>query len=309
MGNKQTIIPPESHRSDREIARQLIESKRLRSVHFSDSIGGSSAPKSSRSEDGSDGESPSLRAKDLRSNLMRQQKDRDPLFYYEIVKVLGVGSMGSVAMVRKRDETIGGSARRKLVDTIKRQKRNDDCYKIPVLGDCFRYCMENQEERSSSHGDIFEESLRTDHSYDGNESSRSTTSLHKAVTYALKSIHLNRVQDKVFIDELKNEIEILKSLDHPHIVRPIETFVHRNQLFIVMELCSGGDLYSRDPYTEDEAARIVESILSAVAFMHEKKIVHRDLKYENILFANETQQSEIKLIGEFTKVACAGIWI
>jgi calcium-dependent protein kinase len=63
-----------------------------------------------------------------------------------------------------------------------------------------------------------------------------------------------------------------------------------------MELCSGGDLYSRDPYTEDEAARIVGSILSAVSFMHHKKIVHRDLKYENILFANSSPMAEIKLI-------------
>ena len=84
--------------------------------------------------------------------------------------------------------------------------------------------------------------------------------------------------------------------DHPHIVRPIETFVYRNALHIVMELCSGGDLYSRDPYIEDEAARIVGSILSAVSFMHDKQIVHRDLKYENILFVNDDPRAEIKLI-------------
>ena len=63
-----------------------------------------------------------------------------------------------------------------------------------------------------------------------------------------------------------------------------------------MELCSGGDLYTRDPYTEDEAARIVGSIISAVSFMHDRQIVHRDIKYENILFANDSPMSEIKLI-------------
>jgi len=116
------------------------------------------------------------------------------------------------------------------------------------------------------------------------------------LTYALKSIHLNRVTDKIFIDELRNEIEILKSLDHPHIVRPIESFIHRHQLFIVMELCDGGDLYSRDPYTEEDAARIVGSIVNAVSYMHRRNIVHRDLKYENILFVNESPRAEIKLI-------------
>lgn len=89
---------------------------------------------------------------------------------------------------------------------------------------------------------------------------------------------------------------VLKNLDHAHIVKAIETFEYRNQIFIVQELCSGGDLYGRDPYTEDQAARIVSSILSAVAYMHSKNVAHRDLKYENILFVDNSPQSEIKLI-------------
>jgi len=46
-----------------------------------------------------------------------------------------------------------------------------------------------------------------------------------------------------------------------------------------MELCTGGDLYARDPYTEEEAARIASALLSAVSFMHARGITHRDLKY------------------------------
>lgn len=112
----------------------------------------------------------------------------------------------------------------------------------------------------------------------------------------MKSIHLSRLADNSYIDELKNEVEILKSLDHPHVVRAIETFEHRNQIFVVMECCSGGDLYSRDPYTEDEAARIVTALLNAIAYMHARGICHRDIKYENILFASEDPRAEIKLI-------------
>ena len=117
-----------------------------------------------------------------------------------------------------------------------------------------------------------------------------------SIEYAMKSIHLSRVTDESFVTELKNEISILKQLDHPHIVRPIETFEHRNQIFIVMELCSGGDLYSRDPYSEEEAARIVSSILSAIAYMHSRNTAHRDLKYENVLFSSPSLTAEIKLI-------------
>jgi calcium-dependent protein kinase len=66
--------------------------------------------------------------------------------------------------------------------------------------------------------------------------------------------------------------------------------------FLSQELCSGGDLYSRDPYTEEESARITSSILSAVSYMHSKGIIHRDLKYENILFVDNNPRAEIKLI-------------
>ena len=110
-------------------------------------------------------------------------------------------------------------------------------------------------------------------------SNDSTYEMH----YAMKSIHLNRLKDEVYRLELRNEVEILKSLDHPHIVRPIETFEHHRQLYMVMEVCEGGDLYSRDPYTEEQAARIVESILSAAAFMHARGVVHRDLKYGELM--------------------------
>lgn len=63
-----------------------------------------------------------------------------------------------------------------------------------------------------------------------------------------------------------------------------------------MELCTGGDLYARDPYGEEEAARITSAILSAVSYMHSKGIIHRDLKYENILFVDNSPRSEVKLI-------------
>jgi calcium-dependent protein kinase len=91
-------------------------------------------------------------------------------------------------------------------------------------------------------------------------------------------------------------VEILKTLDHPNIVRAFETFDYHGRLYIVMELCSGKDLYSRDPYTEAEAKRIITSLLEAITYLHAKGIVHRDLKYENIMFVDETPDAEIRLI-------------
>jgi serine/threonine protein kinase len=277
-----------------------------------------SSPSFSRVRTNSTGSLTKFNSSDLRSNLTREQLDRDPLFFYEVVKTLGVGSMGSVARVKKRTSAVGGSARKDMQDAVKQQKRNRDCLKIPIIGGLFRFCIDGDLRHkrntgtsgsgssafssilgvkadlvTSSHNDsasvnesIREGSVRSEHS--------GTTS--SEITYAMKSIHLSRVTDDAFVTELKNEIDILKKLDHPHIVRAIETFEHRNQIFIVMELCSGGDLYSRDPYTEEQAARIVSSCLSAIAYMHSKNVVHRDLKYENILFVNESPTAEVKLI-------------
>lgn len=249
-------------------------------------------------------------------------KDRDPLFYYNIDKIVGVGSMGSVAVVSKREDAVGGSSRKNIVESFRRHQKQEKCFRTPLLGPLFRFCVEDigigrHKSHSSGHKstdsdsssisflssltaskrDLFTASERS--AVSDCEDSRSQRS-YGEMKYAMKSIHLNRITDETFVEELQNEIMILKQMDHPHIVRydwvcvfshytwaqspiltprlfhrPIETFNHRNQVFVVMELCTGGDLYTRDPYTEEEAARIISSILSAVSYMHLKGIVHR----------------------------------
>ena len=77
-------------------------------------------------------------------------------------------------------------------------------------------------------------------------------------------------------------VEILKDLDHPNIVRCLETYSYKLRWYILLELCSGGDLYTRDPYTEAEAQAMVRSLLEALAYLHARQIVHRDLKFENV---------------------------
>jgi len=114
--------------------------------------------------------------------------------------------------------------------------------------------------------------------------------------YAIKTVILSRVSD-TFIKELRNEIDVLRSLHHPNIVKAYETYEENiGNISIVMDFCSGGDLYTRQPYSERESARIIEKLLSAIAFMHSKNVSHRDIKFENIMFASTKPTAEIKLI-------------
>jgi calcium-dependent protein kinase len=100
--------------------------------------------------------------------------------------------------------------------------------------------------------------------------------------YALKSIIVDRVSD-IFLEELRNDISILRTLDHPNIVRLHEVYSYKKQIYLIMDLCVGGDLYSRVPYSERQAARYMAQLVSAVCYMHEHGVVHRDLKWENIM--------------------------
>jgi calcium-dependent protein kinase len=95
--------------------------------------------------------------------------------------------------------------------------------------------------------------------------------------------------------EIRNEIDILRRLDHPNIIRLYETFEESNNIYLVLELCSGGDLYERT-YTEADTILVIQQLLRAVSYLHEKNIIHRDLKFENILFENKSRNAGIKLI-------------
>jgi len=235
------------------------------------------------------GSNKNIKSPSLRSNLTRQHKDRDPLAYYEVTKLLGEGSMGSVARIRKRSSVIGGSARYNMQERRKMQQKVQTCFSLPLVGGFFEHCFKGKADalvtKASMHSR--EESGGTEatskSAFSYSSRAGDTTSTTSEQNYAMKSIFYKHLNNEAFIDELKNEIEILKTLDHPHIVRVIETFEHSShrQLFVVMELCSGGDLYVRDPYTEEQAARITAAILNAIAYMHDRGVVHRDLKYEN----------------------------
>ena len=249
-----------------------------------------SSPWTSERSELSDGPIPTLQ-----SSLMRTQVKRDPLRFYEVIKVIGEGSIGSVSKVQKRSSALGGSARSDFVLTERRLK----CcfgFRLPFFTgkrDAFDESANDIDKNTTT-----ENSTATTRKkkYETKKSTSSMISYgHKELIFALKTIHLDKVRNPSLKLEMMNEIAILQNLDHPNIVKAIETFDYSNQMFLLLELCNGGDLYARDPYTEEQANDIVRSILDAIGYMHSRGITHRDLKYENIMFASPTSNA-VKII-------------
>jgi calcium/calmodulin-dependent protein kinase I len=96
-----------------------------------------------------------------------------------------------------------------------------------------------------------------------------------------------------------DEVAILASLNHPHIVPLIDFFDEKDCYFIVMELMSGGDLFDRigkkKTYSEADARDLIVKMLKAVAYCHQRKIAHCDMKPKNLLLMSEDNDSFIKL--------------
>ena len=106
------------------------------------------------------------------------------------------------------------------------------------------------------------------------------------------------------INEIVNEIEILKNLDHPNIVKIFEFFIEADGYYIITEYCDGGELYQaiklKGFFSENIAANIIYQVFNAMNYCHNTiKVIHRDLKPENIMIEsidNETGYYNIKII-------------
>jgi calcium-dependent protein kinase len=95
----------------------------------------------------------------------------------------------------------------------------------------------------------------------------------------------------------------MKLVDHPNIVKLYEFFEDSDNFYLVTELCSGGPLFDeiikKESFSENEAANIMQQLLSAIAHCHLRKIVHRDVKPENLLIdVNEKDSTKynVKII-------------
>lgn len=127
---------------------------------------------------------------------------------------------------------------------------------------------------------------------------------------ACKVVPVRTSQERELLD---TEVELLKSLVHPnimefHAVYWEEAAQHSataSKVYIVCEFCEGGDLGSRialhreklkEPMSESQVVYMMQQILSATKFCHDRGIIHRDLKPQNILFQTRSRWSPVKII-------------
>mmetsp|Transcript_17745 Transcript_17745/g.38338 ORF Transcript_17745/g.38338 Transcript_17745/m.38338 type:complete len:375 (+) Transcript_17745:843-1967(+) len=116
--------------------------------------------------------------------------------------------------------------------------------------------------------------------------------------YAIKIVNRSSLNRDIEA-ALKDEISILKELNHQHIMQLDNVVVTINHYYLVTEYLEGGELFDRivdkSSYTESEARDSLKILFGALAYMHSEGIAHRDLKPENLLLQYKHSDSEIKI--------------
>mmetsp|Transcript_906 Transcript_906/g.1241 ORF Transcript_906/g.1241 Transcript_906/m.1241 type:complete len:348 (-) Transcript_906:134-1177(-) len=119
-----------------------------------------------------------------------------------------------------------------------------------------------------------------------------------ALEFAIKIVTKSKLTHE---DEeaLKDEIDVLKELDHQHIIRLYDVFDEQQFYYLVTEKMSGGELFDRivqkSYYNEKEARDVCKILFDAMNYCHEHKVAHRDLKPENLLLHSNDNDSDIKI--------------
>uniref|UniRef100_A0A8D2IY99 Serine/threonine-protein kinase DCLK2 n=1 Tax=Varanus komodoensis TaxID=61221 RepID=A0A8D2IY99_VARKO len=119
--------------------------------------------------------------------------------------------------------------------------------------------------------------------------------------FALKIIDKGKCCGKEHL--IENEVSILRRVKHPNIIMLIEEMDTTMELYLVMELVKGGDLFdaitSSTKYTERDGSAMVYNLASALKYLHGLSIVHRDIKPENLLVCEYPDGTKSLKLGDF----------
>ncbi|XP_041788969.1 serine/threonine-protein kinase DCLK2 isoform X2 [Chelmon rostratus] len=119
--------------------------------------------------------------------------------------------------------------------------------------------------------------------------------------FALKIIDKAKCSGKEHL--IENEVAVLRKVKHPNIIMLIEEVDTSSELYLVMELVKGGDLFdaitSSAKYTERDATVMVYNLAGALKYLHSINIVHRDIKPENLLVFEYPDGTKSLKLGDF----------
>ena len=131
--------------------------------------------------------------------------------------------------------------------------------------------------------------------------------------FATKKIPKSMADSENVKKYFHNEINILKEINHPNIMKLIEVKQSKDNYYLVCELCNGGSLndcldkyrkINRKPFTEEIVQYLMRQIIDAIKYLHNCHILHRDLKLDNILvnFENEQDKKDMNMLGAQVKI-------
>ena len=124
---------------------------------------------------------------------------------------------------------------------------------------------------------------------------------------AIKTIKKTKIENEQDLQRVRREIQIMSSIEHPHIIHIYEVFENKDKIVLIMQYAPGGELYeyvSQSRLLDDsEARRLFRQIATAIYYCHQNKICHRDLKLENILLdeKNNAKIADFGLSNVFDK--------
>ena len=139
--------------------------------------------------------------------------------------------------------------------------------------------------------------------------------LKSKVKYAVKTVDKSELKNSKY---LQSEINILKMLDHPNIIKLKNVIDEETSLIIIMEYCNGGSLsdclyrfkekYKRG-FPEEIIQYLMRQIVDALDYIHDKNIIHRDLKLQNIMihFDNEIDRMKFNIMNAKIKIIDFGV--
>jgi serine/threonine protein kinase len=121
------------------------------------------------------------------------------------------------------------------------------------------------------------------------------------------SLFAKKYMSQSDFEQITNQIQILKIAKHPNIGKLIDVYETTDFIYLISEYYPGLDLFDyfekrNFQLKEKNVARIIQQLCSVIYFLGEYGIIHRDLKLENILMTNETDNADIKILDFFSAV-------